>query len=124
MQVGQIYHGTESYGGSYHDLGLYRVVKLGKKFASLKQIESKKLEEPVKQSSCLDSSYQCKKQARLPIKPIPDTTNQLVSFVDFNEEDNCAIVANGGAQCSKKFELVNADEHGNYCFLASAQHYY
>jgi hypothetical protein len=40
MQVGDIFHASEHYGGSHHDIGLFQVLKLGKKFASLKDKES------------------------------------------------------------------------------------
>jgi hypothetical protein len=124
MQVGDIFHGSEHYGGSYHNIGLYQVVKLGKKFASLKQIKSKVLEKPIHQVSPADSSYSVKCQACMPITFMDKTKRpQLVSFDDYDEEDKCAIVDNGGAQCTKNFEFVKKDEDGNFSYIASGQQY-
>ncbi len=87
MEVGMLYHGSQHYGGSYHDLGLFKVLKLGKKFASLKQIETKQMEELKKESSPCDFSSCGKRQACLPIK-INCLKIQLVSFIDYDEERN------------------------------------
>lgn len=125
MQIGSIYKGSEHYGGHHHDLGLFRVAKLGKKFASLREIKYKSISDTKEYTADgLQSSGSTKCRACLPIKDVPSGKFQFVSFDVWNEEDDCAYVPNGGSGCTKIFERVLPDTIGNFIFTMGYQAYY
>jgi hypothetical protein len=47
----------------------------------------------------------------------------LVSFDNYDADDDEALVSGKGAQCYKKFERVKADDNGDYVYTSTSQHY-
>ncbi len=116
MQVDDVYEGYEAYGGSGHCLGLFKVVKLGAKFASLRGIECKQVEEPSVQSSPADYHSSGKRMAVLPLTE--NGKRALVAYNNYDAEREEAIVDNGGSMCYKTYKLVKPDDHGNYIYTS------
>jgi hypothetical protein len=124
MQVGDVFHGSQHYGGSYHDLGLFQVVKLGKKFASLKRIESKSMEKPIHHVCPSESSWSGQRRARKPIKLVDKSERaKMVCLADYDDRNKDVYCADGGSGCSKNFHKVEPNEKGMFIYTASGQHY-
>ncbi len=123
MQIGMLFHGQEHYGGRHDDLGLFQVVKLGKKFASMKSVQTENIGAVSKSASCLEASHSVKRRALLPVTTIESKT-QLVCMDDYDKTEKEVVVASGGSTCYKCFELILKDSHGDYVYTESSQAYY
>ncbi len=123
MQVGMIFHGTQNYGGHYHSLGLFQVVKIGAKFASMKAVKSQIVAEISSQASGLESSRSTQCRACAPITFV-GIKAILVCLKDYDCDKKQVFKCDGGTGCYKDFELVAQDANGHYSFISSAQSYY
>ncbi len=125
MQIGSLYKGSEHYGGAHHDLGLFRIAKIGKKFVSLREIKCKAIEDSKESvSDGLQSSGSTRYKACMPFKDVHIGRSQLVSRLNWDEEDDCFCAPNGGSGCSKHFERVLQDDNGDFIFTLGYQSYY
>jgi len=121
MQIGHVYQGSEHYGGHYHCLGLFVVVKIGKKFTSLKQIECVEIETPIENVTPVDYHSHGKRKAIVPFQVSGRTV--LIAHDNYFAEDDRALTPNGGSMCYKNFERVLPNAENEYIFTSSSTHY-
>ncbi len=122
MQIDWVYQVTDCYNSS-HDMGLYVVVKAGKKFWTLQPIETKALEEAKVVSDAAYWGHSGKRIAKKPIKLRDDSKHLLVSFDNYEPKDDSAVTSGRGAGCYKSFHRVLPDKNGDFIYLSSSEHY-
>lgn len=122
MQIGSVYCGRESYGGSFHCLGLYRVVKLGSKFASLQKIECEWDGKPSQTVTPSDRSLDGFRRARLPLTKHPVGRPVLVAHDNYDPEEDAAICGTA-SMYYKSYKRVHPNAEGEYVYTSSSQHY-
>lgn len=124
LKVGDVMKCTKSYGGNSYTLGLFAITSIGNKFVMLKSI---KCEQIRLEQDYSDPAYREKITERKAI--IPHSFYTADEYKDKNKElkgkfslnlydpESCsAIISDGGALCTKTYEIINPNENGDYVY--------
>jgi hypothetical protein len=124
MQVGDIFHGYDSYGGSGHCLGLFRVVKLGNKFASLRKIESERVTATIENGDACSGTYSCSEwKAKLPFEDVHVGRPIMIAYDNYDEKSSTSYCSTA-SMCCKIYTRILPNKNGDHCYTSEyTQHY-
>lgn len=124
MEIGDVFCCSDHFGGSHSCCGLYCVVKVGKKFASLRKIACEAVEDPERNFHPSESGSCGRRKAIIPLKNDNSIRPTLVSHNNYDPEDDEAIVRMKGATCYKLYRRIKPDAQGNYVYTSTSQSYH
>jgi len=113
IEVGDVFHGRQSYGGSGHSLGFFRVSAVGKMFVSLRGIECEAVGEKQEES---DPAYYGSYQQRKAKQPfVDDGQKAKFSLASYDMESRTGYVETA-SMCSRNYTKVIPNEQGEYVY--------
>lgn len=120
INVGDIFYGYESYGGSGHSKGLFKVTSIGKMYVSLCPIESEGVGEVERHSTPADSQSN---QTRKAVIPTVKREGKSVRFSlsSYDHEDECGLV-DGASMCYTSYTKVKPNEKGEFVYSSGHVH--